>query len=165
LSFARCRGLRRAIERIAPVVALLAVLGFSRGVTAQAPGFVGKGELRSENGAIHLEWSGLEPPYRVQLGDEVGDEIVYEGRIASAFVSGLPDGRYELRLQQRDGTQWRQADVRTLVVQHHALSTVIPLLWLGALTFVGTAVLVFTGARRTTRKSTRSTSAPEEARS
>lgn len=134
-----------------PVAALVAVLDVSRVASAQPPVFDGSGELRSDNGAVQLKWSEGEAPYRVTLRPRDGDdpaEVVYEGRTASAFVSGLRDGRYRLALWHGGEGAWAEVDTRVLVVDHHDLDFVFPLLVLGGITFAATAGLVIVATRR-----------------
>ena len=143
--------MRRTIEVLAPVAALVAVLDVSRVASAQTPVIDGPGELRSDNGAVQLKWSDGEAPYRVTLralDDATPAEVVYEGRHTSAFLSGLPDGRYRITLSQGGDQSWADVDSRVLVVQHHDLDIVFPVLVLGGITFVATAGMVIVAARR-----------------
>ena len=107
---------------------------------------------RSADGTLQLSWAealGDElHDYELQLRHEGESRRVYTSRRPEAHVSGLPDGRYELRVRMREGDGWSPwSEPKVLVVQHHPMSLVWTLLALGALVLTGTAVIVLRSDR------------------
>lgn len=122
-----------------------------------APAVVGDARRDSNNGATLIEFE-LEPgtPLVVQsdTDPEFGDpDIAYQGRLPSAYVSGLPNGRYYFRAriepQTEGATPGDWSDVVTLDVAHHPLSRVWPVLGVGGLIFLATCAVLLEGLMRT----------------
>lgn len=102
--------------------------------------------LTSDAGNFALAWEADEP-VRVELrgtGGQMRPSVVYEGLNHSAFVSGLPDGKYEVRLLDRSGNI---AEAVELTVTHQSISRALWLVALGALAFIATIVVIARGAR------------------
>lgn len=106
--------------------------------------------IPSKDGAAQLAWEGAEPPFQAELKGPSGSaRVVYEGRWPQAHISGLRDGAYEVRVRGHRGAAWTAWSApRTVVVEHISMDVVLPLMALGALTFMATAFVVVRGARR-----------------
>lgn len=127
-----------------------------------APKVVGEARRDSNNGATLIEFE-LEPgtPLVVQSDTdrEFSDpDLAYQGRLPSAYVSGLPNGRYyfRARIEPQNGDPpgpWSQ--VVAVDVAHHPLSRVWPVLGVGALIFLATCGVLVEGMFRSSRSERR----------
>ena len=142
----------RAIVRAWGLAAWVAVMVAPTSAQATAvPKLVDAAEtLRSDNGVAQLHWKSAADHFQVQLrGDAVRDQIIHEGRMPSAHLSGLPDGTYAVRVRAENDGEWSAwSPPRTIVVEHVSLSVVAVPMVLGAITFGATAAVVVTQARR-----------------
>lgn len=89
----------------------------------------------------------------------------YDGRLSSAYVSGLDDGTYYFRArrggeaaagskagsQEGTGADGVWSDTITLTVAHHPMSRVWPVLGIGSLLFLATLGVLIHGATRSDR--------------
>lgn len=121
---------------------------------------VGDARRDSNNGATLIEFE-LEPgtPLVVQSDTHrefPNAEIAYQGRLPSAYVSGLPNGRYYFRARIEPQTPGEPAgpwsEVVAVDVQHHPLSRVWPVLGVGALIFLATCGVLVEGMFRSARE-------------
>lgn len=113
-----------------------------------SPTFDGPPTVESQDGSHQLSWGEVLGEYEVQLHGGTDIRTVYSGRLPSAHVSGLTDGRYEFRVRAREDDHWSGwSEAKVLVVRHHPMSLVWTLLGLGALVFVGTVAVVVHGGR------------------
>ena len=100
-------------------------------------------------GYFRLMWTSEQATRLVESRDPdfTSARTIYQGDDLARVVSGVPDGDYYYRLESLD-----EGDVLTppvkVSVQHHSLQRAWTFFGIGAVVFVGTAILVFVGARR-----------------
>ena len=126
----------------------------------------------STDGTARLSWAVPEGArvliQKAPFADGDAAEILYEGRDSATVVTGLPDGDYRFRGRllsaqgpltghgptsegasdagSYPGSDW--SPVVTVRVQHHPLGRALAIFSVGALVFLGTAALIFMGARQ-----------------
>lgn len=124
------------------------LMGLAASPALAAPSFDEPAPAQSADGSLQLAWGEALGEFEVELRHEGTVRTVYTGRMPSAHVSGLPNGHYELRVRAREGDGWSPwSEPKVLDVEHHPMSLVWTLMALGALVFVGTAVVVLRSDR------------------
>lgn len=108
----------------------------------------------STDGTARLSWTVPDGArvliQRAPLADGDTAATLYEGKDSAAVVTGLPDGDYRFRgrLLRAQGRASDWSPVVTVRVQHHPLGRALAVFSVGALVFLATAALIFTGARQ-----------------
>lgn len=106
-------------------------------------------------GNYQLRWSHESPmveTYRLERASDplfINSVLIYQGADRATVVSGRSNGlmHYRVRAQFSDGSQSDWSDPISVSVQHHSLRQALLLFALGALVFIATTALIFTGNR------------------
>ena len=107
-------------------------------------------------GYLTLAWTELSQADRYEL--KSGSKVLYQGRLAKGFVSGLEDGQHELHVVawNRSGQMVGQSDVVVIDVNHWPLS--MGLFAFGVVVMSALFVTLILGTIRTRSQRSRSVS-------
>lgn len=129
---------------------------FAEEAGLSAPVFEGPAEVDSTDGSALVRWQGGGSGYELETDVDPSfsqSQIRYRGPDSSAFLSGLDDGAYHLRVRALSGDgagPWSRPLV--LRVQHHPLFLALLLFGLGALVFGVTAAVIIRSSRAVGRE-------------
>jgi hypothetical protein len=114
-------------------------------------------EMSSAEGYVRVEWSwspeGPDDQFQLRLIEPDGERMAYEGPNHMVFLSGLPEGDYEMFVRHRAGdAPWGDWSApATLAVRHHSMRMALTLFTAGGLMFLWIVVFLLRNVAATRR--------------
>lgn len=104
----------------------------------------------STTGTFNVRWQGNEGDRfeLMELKDDGGSRLVYQGSDTARVMTGLPNGHYTYRIRaEENGSPGPWSEPGSVTVAHHPLSRAFGFFGVGLLVFLATVALILRGER------------------